>query len=149
MKHCIALLLFFGSSAFAFCRDFPPPHHPEVPRVSPLVQLPVKLRYDPPGLRTRNMGRTLTLAGAGMAGVGLLIIKRDNKRYSSTQSASYEENFNGLIGVLMLHGGIAMSIPGVVCWSSGAQRYKRYLKEHTPSASLNIKPNGIGFMYKF
>jgi len=51
------------------------------------------------------------------------------------------------LGILMVTGGVGMTIPGIILWSKGSKKYKAYQAEQ--SASFNIKGAGVSLKYRF
>lgn len=127
--------------------------------VSPLIMNPAgegayKV-YMPPGLRMRNAGRTLTIIGGAMLVGGAIVFGSADETYYSYNSyngTTYEEGDpKAAIGILMMAGGLGMTIPGVILWTKGAKKYKRYLEQHEgeQTVSFNMNGNGVSLRYQF
>jgi hypothetical protein len=127
--------------------------------VSPLIMNPAgegayKV-YMPPGLRMRNAGRTLTIIGGAMLVGGVIVFGSADETYYSYNSyngTTYEEGDpKAAIGILMMAGGLGMTIPGVILWTKGAKKYKRYLEQHEgeQTVSFNMNGNGVSLRYQF
>lgn len=127
--------------------------------VSPLIVTPAgegtyKV-YMPPGLRMRNAGRTLTIIGGAMLVGGVIVFGSAEDTYYSYNSyngTTYEEGDpKAAIGVLMMAGGLGMTIPGVILWTKGAKKYKRYREQHEgeQTVSFNMNGNGVSLRYQF
>jgi hypothetical protein len=127
--------------------------------VSPLIMNPAgegayKV-YMPPGLRMRNAGRTLTIIGGAMLVGGVVVFGSAEETYYSYNSyngTTYEEGDpKAAVGILMMVGGLGMSIPGVILWTKGAKKYNRYLEQHEgeQTVSFNTTGNGVSLRYRF
>jgi len=122
--------------------------------VSPLIlgkpeQIAYK-EYKPPGLRMRNTGRALTLIGGAMMLGGLIVYNnRDDDYYGYTGSGGsyyYTEDENEIYGQALFGVGMGMAIPGIICWTKGAKKYKRHLERET---ALRLGVNGFSLSYRF
>jgi hypothetical protein len=103
----------------------------------------------PPGLRMRNVGRTLTIAGAAMLVGGIVVYNNADKTYYTyqTNSGTYTEGGEeAALGVLMVMGGTGMAVPGIIFWSKGSKKYNRYLERE---AAFNITGTGLSLSYRF
>jgi hypothetical protein len=108
-----------------------------------------------PGLRMRNVGRTLTLIGGVLFVGGIAVVSQaDATYYNSTTSSQYGNSTEGdpnfAIGVLMISGGVGMVVPGIIFWSKGQKRYNRWLmEEQKQKMSFGIQRSGLGLSYRF
>lgn len=127
--------------------------------VSPLIMNPAgegtyKV-YMPPGLRMRNAGRTLTIIGGALLVGGIIVFSSADETYytyNSYNGTTYEEGDpKAALGILMIVGGLGTSIPGVILWTKGAKKYKRYLeqREGEQTVSFNMNDNGVSLRYQF
>ena len=116
--------------------------------VSPL-RLMQSNPINPPGLRMRNTGRTLTIVGSVMLVGGVIMAaSADDLYYETTynSSGSYSEGDpQGAIGIVMAVAGTGMTIPGIIFWNKGSKRYNKYLSEKRASASIT----GTGFSLRY
>jgi hypothetical protein len=105
----------------------------------------------PRGLRMRNTGRALTIAGGALAIGGIVMMNNADQlfyRTTSTQNGTVTEGDpKGALGVLMTITGVGMMVPGVIFWSKGQKKYNRYLEQQ--NASLNLKLSGLSLTYSF
>ncbi|SKC86344.1 hypothetical protein SAMN05660236_5121 [Ohtaekwangia koreensis] len=128
-------------------------------QISPIIINPAGLGeykpFSPPGLRMRNAGRTLTILGGAMLIGGIAVFASAEESYYSTgynsNTGNYEEGDpKAALGVVMIAGGLGMTIPGVILWSKGAKKYKRYLEQHEgETVSFNLNGNGASLCYRF
>ena len=106
---------------------------------------------NPPGLRMRNTGRTLTIIGSALfVGGVIMVATADELYYETTYSSSgtsSEGDPQGAFGVVMIAGGTGMIIPGIIFWNKGNKRYKQHLAEQ--GASLGLKGTGLALRYHF
>lgn len=120
---------------------------PVVVKVSNKVQH----NLNPPGLRMRNTGRTLTIIGGVMLVGGIVMAATADELYYETtysSSGTYSEGDpQGAIGIVMAVAGTGMAIPGIIFWSKGSKRYNKYLEEQR--ASLSLKGTGLTLRYQF
>lgn len=122
---------------------------------SSTVVSPVRLMQsnpiNPPGLRMRNTGRTLTIIGSVMLVGGVIMAATADELYYETtynSSGSYSEGDpQGAIGIVMAVAGTGMAIPGIIFWNKGAKRYNQHLAEKRATAS--IKGAGLSLRYRF
>lgn len=122
---------------------------------SAAVVSPVRLMQsnpiNPPGLRMRNTGRTLTILGSVMLVGGVIMAATADDLYYETtynSSGSYSEGDpQGAIGIVMAVAGTGMTIPGIIFWNKGSKRYNKYLSEKGASASIN--GSTFSLRYKF
>lgn len=129
------------------------------PVVSPLIMKPAGegeyKAYMPPGLRMRNAGRTLTILGSAMLVGGIIVFNSADETYYNSYTSNgttYEEGDpKAAVGILMIVAGLGTSIPGVILWTKGAKKYKRYLEQHEgeQTVSFNMNGNGASLRYKF
>jgi hypothetical protein len=103
----------------------------------------------PPGLKMRNVGRTLTIIGGAMLIGGIIVFDNADPYYDySSQGTTYytKEEKQAALGVLMVMGGTGMTIPGIILWSKGGKKYKRHLERE---AAFNFQGNGVSLSYRF
>jgi len=111
--------------------------------------------FMPPGLRMRNAGRTLTILGSAMLIGGIIVLSSADEMYynsTTTSSGTYEEGDpKAALGILMIAGGVGMTVPGVILWTKGAKKYKRYQEQHEDeqTVSFDFKGNGLALRYRF
>lgn len=123
--------------------------------ISPVVQQqPLQVAYEtpkPPGLRMRNTGRTLTIIGSVLFVGGIAVYSSADEGYYSYQSTNYGDEESGdpkaALGIVMITGGLGMTIPGIILWSKGAKKYNAYLREQ--SASVKFNGRGLSLKYTF
>ncbi|MBL0741243.1 hypothetical protein [Chryseolinea lacunae] len=121
--------------------------------VSPIVVQPTKVVYEvttPPGLRMRNAGRFMTIAGGALLVGGIAVFSSADEKYytyTSTNNGTVEEGDpKAALGLLMMVAGGGLTIPGVILWTKGAKKYNRFMEKQ---AALNFKGNGISVSYHF
>lgn len=111
----------------------------------------IQQNINPPGLRMRNTGRTLTIIGGVVLVSGIVLAATADELYYETtysSSGTYSEGDpQGAIGVVMAVAGTGMAIPGIIFWSKGSKRYNKYLEEQR--ASLSLKGTGLTLRYRF
>jgi len=127
--------------------------------VSPLIMNPAGKGeykvYMPPGVRMRKAGRILTIiGGANLIGGFILFNSVDDisyTRYDANGTAYFEMDGRAALGIVMMAGGLGMGIPGVILWTKGSRRYKRYLEQHEgeQNVSFNMNGNGVSLRYQF
>lgn len=103
----------------------------------------------PPGLRMRNTGATLTIIGSAMLVTGIIVYSNaDQNDVRTYQSGGtyYEVNDNEVYGQALIGIGAGMAVPGIIFWSKGAKKYKRYLERQ---AAFNIQPGRLSLSYRF
>jgi hypothetical protein len=104
----------------------------------------------PPGLRMRNTGRALTIIGGAMLIGGIIVFNNADSDYYNSYSTSAgtntEADAQAALGVVMITGGVGMTVPGIIFWSKGSKKYKRHLERQ---ASFNINGHGISLSYRF
>ncbi len=108
--------------------------------------------YSPYGLRMRNTGRTLTLVGGAMIIGGIIMINNAPRDYNNSYYSPgyYQTSGQEAFGALFVTGGLGMAIPGVIFWSKGGKKYKRYLeREAAEAASVRLGAQGLTLAYKF
>jgi hypothetical protein len=98
---------------------------------------PLDLDERPPGLRQRNIGRTMAIGGAVLGFAGILIYSdaRSGRVIAQGSVTQTPEENKMLAGILMIEGGIGLLIPGVIIWKKGQKKYSRYLERQTVSLS--------------
>jgi hypothetical protein len=129
--------------------------------VSPLFRKDVRsttLRssFRMPGERMKKVGRTLTLLGGAMILGGISVYSSADKEvrtvtYTTSSGATYtqdEMDPKAALGILMIVGGVGMTVPGVLVWTKGVKKYNRYLEEQQ-RLSLDIRGTRAGFVYRF
>jgi len=152
MKFIAALLVILCSVISARAQVFASAERTtDLSYVSPLVirsHQPVPYKVSrPPGLRMRNVGRTLTIIGVPMLIGGLIVYNNADLTYDYySQTYSYSEQQQAALGVLMVMGGTGMSIPGIILWSKGSKKYKRHLERE---AAFNYTGSGFSLSYRF
>ncbi|HOX83755.1 MAG TPA: hypothetical protein PLJ60_08910 [Chryseolinea sp.] len=108
---------------------------------------------NPPGLKKRNTGRTLTILGGGLLIGGIAVFSSaDEKYYSSTTTngnTQTEGDPKAGLGILMIAGGIGMTIPGIILWTKGEKQYKQHLQNEGAQATIQFKGNGLSLKYRF
>jgi hypothetical protein len=154
MKFLFVVLAMTGTSVLANAQ-----HHASAAKtvddsVSPVVVKKsnnIQHNINPPGLRMRNTGRTLTIIGGVVLVSGIIrAATADELYYETTYSSSgtYSEGDpQGAIGIVMAVAGTGMAIPGIIFWSKGSKRYNKYLEEQR--ASLSLKGTGLTLRYQF
>lgn len=160
MKATLFVIILLATSVPAwaqFNQSVASVHHDERV-VSPLIRPAGEGQYKvymPPGMRMRNAGRTLTILGGAMLVGGVIVFGSADETYYSyntTNGTTYEEGDpKAAIGILMMAGGLGMTIPGVILWTKGAKKYKRYLEQHEgeQTVSFNMNGNGVSLRYQF
>lgn len=103
----------------------------------------------PPGLRMRNTGATLTVIGSVMLLTGVIVYtnadQNDVRTYQSG-GTYYVVNDNEVYGEALIGIGAGMAVPGIIFWSKGAKKYKRYLERE---AAFHIQPGRLSLSYRF
>lgn len=116
--------------------------------VKHLQPVPYKVSM-PPGLKMRNVGRTLTIIGGAMLIGGIIVYNNADPYYDyNSQGTTYytKEEQQAALGVLMVMGGAGMTIPGIILWSKGGKKYKRHLERE---AAFNFQGTGASLSYRF
>ena len=131
MRIILFCFLVFGS-VISYAQDLAM-HVGKIERFSSTSVGPVAVQSNPiavPGTRMRNTGRTLTIVGIPLLIGGIVMASSAESTqytYTSTQGGSYEEGDpKGAVGALMAVGGAGMMVPGIILWSKGAKKMKRY-----------------------
>jgi hypothetical protein len=103
----------------------------------------------PRGLRQRNIGRALTIAGVGLGFAGVLVFTdaRKGSVIANGQVTQEPETAKMLAGIYLIEGGLGMLIPGVILWKKGQKKYNRYLEEQ--SVSFHSTGNSFALRYRF
>lgn len=107
-----------------------------------------------PGLRMRNAGRTLTILGGAMFIGGIIVFSGADENYYTTvqtNNGSYNEGDpQAALGILMIAGGVGMTVPGIILWTKGAKKYKRHLEhQDDKTVSFDFKGNAVALSYRF
>lgn len=96
---------------------------------------------DPPGLKMKKIGTTLTIGGSIFFVAGALLLSQaDAYYYNSTTTngtTTTSGDPKGGFGVVMVAAGLGMMIPGIIFWSKGAKKYNAYKQQQ--NLSLRIK----------
>ena len=80
---------------------------------------------------------------------GIMVYNNADKTYTTyqTTTGTYTEGGEeAALGVLMIVAGTGMTIPGIIFWSKGAKKYKRFLERE---AAFNFKGTGLSVSYRF
>lgn len=127
--------------------------------VSPVIMRPGdKGGYEvarPPGLRMRNVGRTLTIIGSTLLVTGIILTSvadKDTYYYYSYNGQQVDESGDPklVLGVLGIVSGAGMTVPGIIFWSKGAKKYNRYLeRQGAAAARIQFRGNGVALSYHF
>lgn len=142
----------FGSG-FSYAQDLA--FHVEKKNLYPSTNVgPVAVKsaaLTVPGTRMRNAGRTLTIVGIPMLIGGIVLAanaESTHYTYTSSQGGSYEEgDAKGALGVVMAVGGAGMMVPGIILWSKGAKKIKRY--NEIEGISLNYTGSTVALRLNF
>jgi hypothetical protein len=155
MRYIFTLLL-CGTGVFASAQsyaiaDYSSPEHPVSPVFRKTLQAGDYQVAKPPGLRMRNTGRTLTILGSAMLIGGIIVYSGADEGYYTSYygtNGSYEEGDpQAAVGILMIVGGAGMTVPGIIFWSKGSKKYKRYLEQQ--NASVGFTGRGLALRYRF
>lgn len=116
--------------------------------VSPLL----KKEYVP-GLKMRNIGRTLTICGGVSFITGIILMSGADEYYyntsTSTNGGSSESGDpQGAIGLLLTIAGTGMTVTGIILWSKGQKKYNFY-KDEKGTVSLRPGARGLTLAYTF
>lgn len=140
MKFILVVLAMTATSVLVKAQYYVSSEKNSLAVVSP-VRLTQSNPINPPGLRMRNTGRTLTIIGGVMLVGGVIMAASADELYYETtynSSGSYSEGDpQGAIGIIMAVAGTGMTIPGIIFWNKGSKRYNKYLSEKRASASIN------------
>ena len=153
MKKVVAVLVLSVISTCVFSQSFAPSSSiPEAgfSPVSPVIMQPSANRAyepNPPGLKIMKSGKTLTILGSAFLIGGIVVLANADEMYYSTGTNGTEGDPKAALGILMVSGGLGMTIPGIILWSKGSKKYKAYQAEQ--SASFNIKGAGVALKYRF
>ncbi|MEO7991095.1 MAG: hypothetical protein ABI663_16215 [Chryseolinea sp.] len=108
---------------------------------------------NPPGLRMRNTGRTLTILGSALFVGGAIIFGSADEKYYNSTTTNYGTTTEGdpkaAVGILMMVGGAGMAVPGIIFWSKGSKKYKSHLESEGQAASIQFRSNGLSLHYRF
>ena len=122
--------------------------------VSPIVindveRVAYKIAY-PPGYRMRNTGRMLTIIGVPLLVGGIIVLNNADETYYNsvtTSSGTYTEGDpQAAAGILMIGVGAGLTVPGVIFWTKGANKYKRHMERE---AAFNFSGKGLSLSYRF
>lgn len=107
---------------------------------------------NPPGLRMMKVGKALTLGGAALFTLGVIVMSSADyttttTNYNNLYGYNEEVDPQALIGAMMVVGGVGMVVPGIIFWSKGSKKYKAYKLQE--SGSVNINTHGISLRYRF
>jgi hypothetical protein len=106
---------------------------------------------NPPGLKMRNVGRTLTIIGGAMFIGGIVVFNNADEQYYNTyqtpQGTYQEGDPQAALGILMITGGVGMTVPGIILWRKGAKKYNRY--QEREALSFNYSGSSLSFRYRF
>lgn len=88
-----------------------------------------------PGERMKKTGIGLTIPGVALTGLGVWMMSTASALYYSSTTNQYgqtveEGDPKGGFGVLVTALGVGMSVPGVILWTIGGSKLKRYKEEH-------------------
>jgi hypothetical protein len=126
---------------------------PDPATVSPVrLKAPQNVTYKityPPGFRMRNVGRTLTILGAGVLIGGIVVFHNADKTiytYQTSTGTYNEVDPKVALGVLMVMGGTGMTVPGIILWSKGARKFNRYLEQQTACV---FNGTSVSLQYRF
>jgi len=105
----------------------------------------------PPGLRMRGAGMIMTICGGGLIIAGAIIAANADpnagQTYVGNNGATYTDGeVDQAMGVLGIVAGAGLTVPGVILWTKGNKKYKRYLETQT---AFNFTRNGVGLTYRF
>lgn len=114
--------------------------------------LPMKKEYVP-GLKMRNIGRTLTICGGVSLITGVILMSGADELYyntsTSTNGGSSESGDpQGAIGLLLTIAGTGMTVTGIILWSKGQKKYN-YYKDEKPTVSFRSGSRGLTLAYTF
>jgi hypothetical protein len=154
MKFFAVMLLLTGASNSVYCQLSSSQNFSSSRIESPLIRVPSDdFPYKvamPPGLRMRNTGRTLTIIGGAMLVGGIALLASADEPYYSAYSTPYGTHEEGdpkaAVGILMMLGGTGMAVPGIIFWSKGSKKYKRYLERE---AALHFERGGVSVALRF
>jgi hypothetical protein len=110
---------------------------------------------EAPGVRMRRTGRALTIAGAVLFVSGIAMVStadalyyNSNTTYTNSGSGTVNEGDpRGGFGVALITGGVGMMVPGIIFWSKGSKKYRRYKEQQ--SASVAFKSMGVALQFHF
>jgi hypothetical protein len=156
MRFFIAALLLCGSAMAAHGQFIANVGSSEIAQgnLSPIVindvqRVAYKIAY-PPGYRMRNSGRVMTIIGAPLFIGGLIVFNNADELYYNsvtTSSGTYSEGDpQAAVGALMIVAGAGLTIPGVILWTKGGKKYKRYLERE---AAFNFTGTSLSLSYRF
>jgi len=126
-----------------------------VASLSPIIQKKtMRIAYEagkPPGLRMRGAGMIMTICGGGLMIVGAIIYSNADPNsgqvYTNSNGTTYTDGeMDQAMGVLGVVAGAGLTVPGLILWSKGTKKYKRYLETQT---AFNFTKNGVGLTYRF
>jgi hypothetical protein len=129
-----------------------PTHKEETSTISPLyLEVSDFHAVEAPGLKMRRTGSTLTIFGAILFVGGVALASSADALYynsTTTNGTTVEEGDpKGGIGVVMGAAGLGMMVPGIIFWSKGSKRFKRYQEEQKALVGLNGA--GLSVRFKF
>jgi hypothetical protein len=157
MKRCVVLIVLLGIFVTGHAQYYRALGAAEenAAIVSPVVQKKnLRIAYEatkPPGLRMRKAGMIMTICGGGLMIAGAIVYSN-----ADPNAGPVHVNQNGqpytdgevdqAMGVLGVMAGAGLTIPGLILWSKGGKKYKRYLDTQT---AFNFTKNGAGLTYRF
>jgi hypothetical protein len=110
-----------------------------------LDKFEVEMLYQK-ALGIKRLGKRLTFMGTGAAivGVGVLV-----SAVNSAEQGNFREYENkSLAGLILIHGGTALSSVGVVNWIIGGVKVGKY-ERMKMEYSLNLNSQGVGLAFNF
>ena len=115
--------------------------------VNNVQRVAYKIAY-PPGYRTRNTGRVMTIVGVPLFIGGIIVLNNVDENYYTVSSSSgyYDEVAVSPAAALMVVSGVGLTIPGVILWTKGAKKYKRHMERE---AAFNFNGRGLSLSYRF
>jgi hypothetical protein len=155
MKRCMVLMILLSVWATGHAQYRALGAAGSTAAVSPLVQKKtMRIAYEatkPPGLRMRGAGTIMTLCGGGLIIAGAIIAANADpnagQTYVNSNGTTYTDgDVDQAMGVLGIVAGVGLTVPGVILWTKGNKKYKRYLETQT---AFNFTKNGVGLTYRF
>jgi len=87
-----------------------------------------------PGERMKKTGIGLTIPGVALTGLGVWMMSTASALYYSSTTVNgqttTEGDPKGGFGVVVTALGVGMSVPGVILWTIGGSKLRRYKEEH-------------------
>ena len=102
-----------------------------------------------PGERMKNVGTGLTLGGSALLIGGIILTSTTdfNNLTDSNDNLNKKELRHLTYGIELIVFGVGMTVPGIIFWSKGSHKLKKYKREQ--NITLGSKGAGLSLKYHF